>query len=286
MRMDLQSKVQEERRGCQQELAELHHKLDDATGENDRLKRELTGAKLDLGEAKRAATAAAANPVQAAARPGVLTASGKKDGDLLRQIAEQVAELGGKNVDRKQVEIKAEHEKQLIQLERRFQKQLTEARRKNEQLVENLRQTYEEELEGLKATRTELHDRVQQLSTAVQLAEERLESSRKDAQAAHARVELQREHASVLTRQADLVSQFLRQLAPGQHALKDDLQNVTSQVVDLYHVPALERDAPRAAPTGWFGGFSGLGPEPPAPGAAEGRSASTYTPAPRFGSHR
>merc|ERR1712151_1197896 len=78
-------------------------------------------------------------------------------------VAAMMSEVRGMGMEKKQLEMKAEHEKQLIGLERKFQRQLMDARRKNEGLIESLRQTYEDEVDGLKSHRAELVSRSKDL---------------------------------------------------------------------------------------------------------------------------
>merc|ERR1719195_1223575 len=75
---------------------------------------------------------------------------------LKDMVIATMSEVKGLGLEKKQLEMKAEHEKQLIGLERKFQRQLMDARRKNESLIESLRQTYEDEVDGLKTHRSEL----------------------------------------------------------------------------------------------------------------------------------
>merc|ERR1719158_1317608 len=68
-------------------------------------------------------------------------------------VVAMMSDIKGIDMEKKQLELKAEHERQLIALERKFQRQLMEARRKNEGLIESLRQTYEDALDSLKSQR-------------------------------------------------------------------------------------------------------------------------------------
>merc|ERR1719262_995262 len=71
-------------------------------------------------------------------------------------VVAMMSDIKGIDMEKKQLELKAEHERQLIALERKFQRRLMEARRKSEGLIESLRQTYEDEVDSLKTQRNEL----------------------------------------------------------------------------------------------------------------------------------
>merc|ERR1712064_58547 len=83
-------------------------------------------------------------------------------------VESMMSELRNTDMEKKQLELRAEHEKQLIGLERKFQRQLMDARRKNEGLIDSLRQTYEDEVDGLKSHRADVMTRSKELEREIE----------------------------------------------------------------------------------------------------------------------
>merc|ERR1712099_74738 len=125
------------------------------------------------------------------------------------------------STDKKQLEMKAEHEKQLIGLERTFQRQLTEARRKNEGLIEDLRQTYEDEVDKLKTQKNELAFRCKDLESELERCRGEVELLQHRVQAAETEKVLQKRFVENAQRQSDLVVASLqaRSATKDQHEL-------------------------------------------------------------------
>ncbi|CAJ1346669.1 unnamed protein product [Effrenium voratum] len=79
--------------------------------------------------------------------------------NLKDSVVAVMSELRSKELEKSQLQMQVEHDKQMVALERKFQKQVHEAKTRSEQLLENLRQSYEEEVESLKRAQVELVDR-------------------------------------------------------------------------------------------------------------------------------
>jgi uncharacterized protein YeeX (DUF496 family) len=124
-------------------------------------------------------------------------------------VVSMMSEVKGSDMEKKQLEMKAEHEKQLIGLERKFQRQLMEARRKNEGLIESLRQTYEDEVDGLKAQRAELTSRIKDVERELERSRGESEVFKQKLSAAEREQDLQRRFVENANRQAELVTAFL-----------------------------------------------------------------------------
>ncbi|CAE8655472.1 unnamed protein product, partial [Polarella glacialis] len=120
-----------------------------------------------------------------------------------------------KELDKSQLEMQAEHEKQLIGLERKFQKQLLEARRKSEGLIENLRQTYEDEADNIKEARSELSGRNKDLEKELERARGEAEVLKQQLAGADKERLLQQRFVDTAQRQSELVMSFLEK-GPGQ----------------------------------------------------------------------
>merc|ERR1711920_254401 len=120
-----------------------------------------------------------------------------------------MSEVKGLGLEKKQLEMKAEHEKQLIGLERKFQRQLMDARRKNEGLIESLRQTYEDEVNELKSYRSELATRNKDLEKDLECARGETELLKQRFAAADNERALQRRSVENAQRQSELVTMFL-----------------------------------------------------------------------------
>jgi len=131
-------------------------------------------------------------------------------------------------MEKKQLEMKTEHEKQLIGLERKFQRQLVDARRKSEGLIESLRLKYEDEVDSLKSTRNELIARNKDF-------ERELERARGEAEVLKQRVnnaELQRHYVENAQRQSELVISFLEKCpslgGKDIHSVREELSALSS----------------------------------------------------------
>jgi len=158
--------------------------------------------------------------------------SGHADLHGLRDaVTTMMSEVKGMGMEKKQLEMKAEHEKQLIGLERKFQRQLMDARRKNEGLIESLRQTYEDEVDGLKTYRSELIARNKDLEKELERARGEAEVLKQRVSAAENEKALQKRFVDNAQRQSELLAALLERL-PGRggqdlQPLREELGAVT-----------------------------------------------------------
>jgi len=170
-------------------------------------------------------------------------------------VVAMMSEVKGMDGDKKQLDMKAEHEKQLIGLERKFQRQLMDARRKNDGLIESLRQTYEDEVDGLKQQRTELISRgkdverdLERVRGEVELLKQRLTASEKE--------QALRQHVvETAQRQSELITAILEKM-PGRggaemQPVREELTALTGGAAPNAYTP------PRGGQGG--GGYSGGG---------------------------
>lgn len=128
---------------------------------------------------------------------------------LREVISSAMAEVRTLGMDRKHLELQAEHERQLIGTERKFQQQLTEARRKNEGVLETLRQSYEEEVHALRSARNDLVVRTKDLEKELERIRGECEVLRQRALAAEGERAAQQRFVETAQRQAELVTAFL-----------------------------------------------------------------------------
>lgn len=136
-------------------------------------------------------------------------------GSLKDAVVAMMSELKGIDMEKKQLEMKAEHEKQLIALERKFQRQLMDARRKNEGLIDSMRQTYEDEVDGLKTHRTELASRIKDLERELEQVRGEGEVLKHRLAAAEKEQALQQHVIATSQRQSELITAFLER-CPGR----------------------------------------------------------------------
>ncbi|EER09808.1 myosin heavy chain, cardiac muscle beta isoform, putative [Perkinsus marinus ATCC 50983] len=164
-------------------------------------------------------------------------ATGAELNNLRDAVYGALSELKSLDLDKKQLSVKAEHEKQLIGLERKFNKQLNEARRKNEMLIEHLRQTYEEEVDTLKSQRSELQQTVKEFEKQLAMRTAECDKLRSMVASAETDRKLRQQHADVLVNQSELIISFLRGLGHGdgpQIGVK--LEKLSTQAQDLFGV--------------------------------------------------
>merc|ERR1712151_835439 len=175
-------------------------------------------------------------------------------------VAAMMSEVRGMDMEKKQLEMKAEHEKQLIGLERKFQRQLMDARRKNEGLIESLRQTYEDEVDGLKNQRNELTSRSKDLERDLERIRGEMESLRQQLAAAQKELELRRHVVETSQRQSELITAFLEKLpglgGPDMQPVREELGALTGGAASVAAFGA----QPRGVESHMYGG--GGGPVP------------------------
>jgi len=225
-----------ERMELEQQLEDIKTNMEEAAARAGREKAQLVDSERTLREQMKLLQDQLKFSADEARRSAQMNAvAGNANTDLLSvkdACVAMISELRGIDLERKQVEMKAEHEKQLIGLERKFQRQLMEARRKNEGLIESLRQTYEDEVDGLKSYRGELIARNKDL-------EREIEKSRGEAEVVRTRTAFteketaqQKKFLETSQRQAELAAALLdRTPQRGGQALqttREELHALTS----------------------------------------------------------
>lgn len=208
-----------------EERIELERQLEDAKRTHEeaglranREKAQLVDSERTLREQMKILQERLQSHSQESRRPGHGDAPGASSAELQGlkdMVVATMAEVKGMGLEQQQLQLKAEHEKQLIGLERKFQRQLMEARRKNEGLIESLRQTYEDEVDGLKSYRSELIARNKDLEKELERARGEAELLKQRVTQAQSEQALQKRFVDNAQRQAELVSMFLEK-APGR----------------------------------------------------------------------
>mmetsp|Transcript_36729 Transcript_36729/g.84525 ORF Transcript_36729/g.84525 Transcript_36729/m.84525 type:complete len:815 (+) Transcript_36729:91-2535(+) len=207
-----------------QERIDLERQLEDAKRSTDEASFQTSREKAQLMDSKRALEeqmkvlqerlAASQDEARRGRQDGGSVPAGELS-SLKDAVVACMSEVRSSDMEKKQLELKAEHEKQLIGLERKFQRQLMEARRKNEGLIENLRQTYEDEVDGLKQQRAEVVSRMKDLERELERARGENETVRQKLSAAGNETQLQKRFIESAQRQSELVCAFLEKF-PGR----------------------------------------------------------------------
>merc|ERR1712176_668079 len=122
-----------------------------------------------------------------------------------------MSEMHGIGMDKKMLEMKAEHEKVQLGFERKYQRQIMDARRKNEESFETLRRTYESEIESLRSKEKELQLKNKDLERELEVLNTQLELLKSRMSASDNEQTLHRRLGEKMERQADLVTKFLEQ---------------------------------------------------------------------------
>jgi hypothetical protein len=135
--------------------------------------------------------------------------------------------------DKRQVEVKADNERHMIELERRFTKQLNEARRKNELMIDDLKRNYEDEIVRLKNQKTELQDLVRDLETKNGVKAAEIEKLNIVIEAGENDRNLRANLANVINQQSQLVLQFLKNGAQLNPSQTSELGKLTAQAAVL-----------------------------------------------------
>jgi len=202
-RIDLERQLEDARRGAEE-----------AALRSSREKAQLVDSERTLREQMKILQERLQSSVAESRRSAQMDAAGSSATTAeLRSLRDAVvammSEVRGMDMEKRQLEMKSEHEKQLIGLERKFQRQLMDARRKNEGLIESLRQTYEDEVDGLKTHRGELLARNKDLERELERARGEAEVLKGRVAATETEKALQKRFVDNAQRQADLVSTFL-----------------------------------------------------------------------------
>jgi len=207
----------EERIELERQLEDTKRTLEESNMRASREKAQLVDSERTLREQMKILQERLQSHSQESRRPGhdSAGASSAELQGLKDMVAATMSEVKGMGLEKKQLEMKAEHEKQLIGLERKFQRQLMDARRKNEGLIESLRQTYEDEVDGLKSYRSELIARNKDLEKELERARGEAELLKQRFTAAQNEQQLQKRFVDNAQRQSELVAMFLEK-APGR----------------------------------------------------------------------
>eukprot|EP00418_Pyrodinium_bahamense_P093843 CAMPEP_0179047204 /NCGR_PEP_ID=MMETSP0796-20121207/19078_1 /TAXON_ID=73915 /ORGANISM="Pyrodinium bahamense, Strain pbaha01" /LENGTH=808 /DNA_ID=CAMNT_0020743645 /DNA_START=1 /DNA_END=2424 /DNA_ORIENTATION=- len=206
-RIDLERQLEDARRGAEE-----------AALRSSREKAQLIDSERTLREQMKILQERLQSSVADSRRSAQMDSSSSAAAELhsLRDaVVAMMSEVRGTDMEKRQLEMKSEHEKQLIGLERKFQRQLMDARRKNESLIESLRQTYEDEVDGLKTYRSELLQRNKDLEKELERAKGEVEVLRGRVSAAENERALQRRFVENAQRQSELVAAFLER-CPGR----------------------------------------------------------------------
>mmetsp|Transcript_27273 Transcript_27273/g.78500 ORF Transcript_27273/g.78500 Transcript_27273/m.78500 type:complete len:792 (+) Transcript_27273:93-2468(+) len=224
-----------ERIDLERQLEDAKRSLEEVGMRASREKAQLVDSERTLREQmkilqERLASSAAERRAGSKSESAAASSTSADIAGLRDAVAAMMSELKGVGMEKSQLEMKAEHEKQLIGLERKFQKQLMDARRKNEGLIESLRQTYEDEVDGLKTYRSELIGRNKDLERELERAHGEAEVLKQRLAAAENERALQRRFVENAQRQSELVSAFLERV-PGKGG--NDLQPVREELAAL-----------------------------------------------------
>jgi len=142
-------------------------------------------------------------------------------------IASTMSEVKNADMERKELELKAQHERQLLGLEREFRRKLAAARSGSDVLLEDLRKSYDEKVSNLQSCQEELQARNHEVETRLEKALVEVEKLRQEKLSAERECGIQRQFAENAERQAVLVASFLeRELRPcsgDPHAAADAL---------------------------------------------------------------
>lgn len=246
-----------ERLEMERQIDDLRRNADETASRASREKAQLVDNERTLRDQMKllqdqlhSSAMAARNHVQA----GTATVASAELNSLKDAVISMMTEVKGMDLERKQLEMKAEHEKQLISLERRFQRQLMEARRKNDGLIESLRQTYEDEVDGLKTQRSELVSRNKDLEKELEHCRGDLEALRVKLSSAEKEQALRQHVINTAQRQSELITAFLERI-PGRGGA--DMQGVREELGALTTggMGGGTQDIPR--PRGYGGGGGG-----------------------------
>jgi len=243
-RMELERAADDAKRG-----------LDDASNKASREKAQLLDSERTLREQLKILQERLQNNQHESRQVAQLDASATTTAELQSlkdAVVSMMSEVRGMDMEKKQLEMKAEHEKQLIGLERKFQRQLMEARRKNEGLIESLRQTYEDEVDGLKTHRSELVSRSKDLERELERSRGEIEVLRQKNGSAENEQALQRRFIENSNRQAELVTAFLER-CPGRGG--PELASMHEELGAL--TAGMGAGSGRGGPPGGQGGYGG-----------------------------
>eukprot|EP00916_Digyalum_oweni_P005169 GHVL01009127.1.p1 GENE.GHVL01009127.1~~GHVL01009127.1.p1 ORF type:complete len:1016 (-),score=183.50 GHVL01009127.1:3946-6993(-) len=155
---------------------------------------------------------------------GVVTV--KELTDLKDCVYHALSEMKSADLAKKHLELKSEHEKQLIGLERSFQKQLNDAKKKHEIQYEEMSKQYQIEIETLKSQRSQLQQQTKLVELELCSKKGNFEKIVEQLRTAQVEKRLQVDHCDLVYRYSDAIVDFLRRLAKGnvsQSTINQDL---------------------------------------------------------------
>eukprot|EP00927_Polykrikos_kofoidii_P061170 TRINITY_DN56039_c0_g1_i1.p1 TRINITY_DN56039_c0_g1~~TRINITY_DN56039_c0_g1_i1.p1 ORF type:complete len:809 (+),score=173.47 TRINITY_DN56039_c0_g1_i1:42-2429(+) len=206
-KLELERQVEDMRRNVEQ--ASMTHSREKAQlADSERMLREQL--KILQERLQSSASEARRSAVQDAASNAAAELHSLKDA-----VVAMMSEVKGIDTEKRQLEIKAEHEKQLIGLERKFHRQIMDARRKNDATIDSLRQTYEDEIEGLKSQKMELISRTRDVERELERIRGEAEVLNQKLVAAEKEQALRQHVVETAQRQSELITAFLER-CPGR----------------------------------------------------------------------
>jgi len=140
---------------------------------------------------------------------------------IREMLTTALSELKTAEVDKRQVQLKADSDQNMILLERRFNKQLNETRRKNELLIDNLKVNYENEINQLKTQRNQMEGVIRNMEIECLRKQSEIERLTLSQNAAN-------RFNSIAQRQAEVVVDFIKNNGSLSKNELRDLENFAS----------------------------------------------------------
>jgi len=155
--------------------------------------------------------------------PSMASTTNSEIQSLKDSVVAMVSELRSKKLQRNQMQLQVEHDKQMMSLERRFQKQLQEARSRSEQLLEKLRQSYDAEVDTLKRSQSELRDQNKDLEQKLSLAQQESKLLNRHLHESEEARRSQQRQVEVAQQQSQLLLGALERLGAGKDSDEKEL---------------------------------------------------------------
>eukprot|EP00435_Cladocopium_sp_Y103_P039302 s1276_g10.t1 len=155
--------------------------------------------------------------------PSMASTTNSEIQSLKDSVVAMVSELRSKELQRNQMQLQVEHDKQMMSLERRFQKQLQEARQRSEQLLEKLRQSYDAEVDTLKRSQSELRDQNKDLEHKLSFAQQESKLLNRHLQESEEARRVQQRQVEVAQQQSQLLLGALERLGAGKDSDEKEL---------------------------------------------------------------
>ncbi|CAL1126621.1 unnamed protein product [Cladocopium goreaui] len=155
--------------------------------------------------------------------PSMASTTNSEIQNLKDSVVAMVSELRSKELQRNQMQLQVEHDKQMMSLERRFQKQLQEARSRSEQLLEKLRQSYDAEVDTLKRSQSELRDQNKDLEHKLSYAQQESKLLNRHLHESEEARRIQQRQVEVAQQQSQLLLGALERLGAGKDSDEKEL---------------------------------------------------------------